>query len=104
MAENDETKKPSKQAAPDSTIVPAAAQAPSRNATQDDRTKELLRLVNGGERQLVGALEQLALAANGSGSGAFEIFDAVKCAVKDGAQAVRNAAMNHAIFIEDNPA
>lgn len=101
MAENDEAKKPAKQAAP---AVPDASVTPPRNATQDDRTKDLLRLVNGGERQLVGALEQLAVAANGSASGAFEVFDAALKNVKDMVQAVRNAAMNHAIHTEDNPA
>lgn len=84
--------------------IARAAREPERNVVMDEGTRELLRLVNGGERQMVEALAQLKVAFRGEATGASELFGAVIDAIKEQAQAVRNAAMNHAVYIADKAA
>lgn len=78
-----------------------ASREPAGVAVQDARTIELLRLVNGGERQMTEALEQLKAAFKGPPTGASELFGLCIADIKATAQAVRNGAMNHALYLAE---
>lgn len=80
-------------------MIAKASRKPEKIVDLDDGTRELLRLINGGERQMTEALAQLKVAFKGEPTGASELFAAVIDAVKEQAQAVRNAAMNHAVHM-----
>lgn len=74
--------------------------APTATLDMDNHMKELLRLVNGGERQIVGALEQMQAAACGSGTGADALYETIARDITEMAAGVRNAAMNHALLVK----
>lgn len=82
-------------------IAANPAREPSGVAPQDPRTVELLRLINGGERQMTEALEQLKAAFKGQPTGASEFFGVCIADIKGIAQAVRNGAMNHALYLAE---
>lgn len=72
----------------------ALCATPKEIVEMDGGMRELLRQVNSAERQLVGALEQMAAAAGVSD--AAEIYRASAGAVRQMGQDTRNVAMNHA--------
>ncbi len=84
------------------TPVPDASQPPVGSAKIDEGVNKFLRLINNSERQYVEALAHLRAATAGTPSGAAEVYASAADYMKEMSQGVRNAAMNHALFLKDN--